>query len=143
MKVLLVHPYMNVRGGAERQVINLGIELKKLGVDVKLLTFLIEKNKGYNEFFDKLEIIVFPKLIPFKYLLEFYPLVVSVMDYSKIFDKFDVINVHNFPANWIIQNCNKPVIWSANEVPWLTYSPTFMRFLRKRFLYKIFAKIDK
>jgi glycosyltransferase involved in cell wall biosynthesis len=47
--------------------------------------------------------------------------------------KYDVVNIHNFPATWAAAGINKPIVWMCNEPPdlWNNPNPNFiLRLLR-------------
>ncbi|MFH1776748.1 MAG: glycosyltransferase family 4 protein [Candidatus Omnitrophota bacterium] len=114
MRVLIVHPGVFVYGGAELLIVKLANYLTKNGVRNSFLTTAIlpamEKElKGTD-------VIVCTRRAPrlFPVLQEARSLYKGVKD---VFSNFDVINVHNFPAELSVFGVRKPVIWMCNEPP--------------------------
>ncbi len=140
MRVLIVNRYMSMYGGAENVVKELSEHLCRAGVKNKVLTLNISdevrrKCKG-------LDIETPDKHFPYAFrsvgffsalgiLDEIYHLRKLVAQHAK---DFDVINVHNFPANWVTGGTGKPVVWMCNEPPdfWNNPHPSLpIRLLRK------------
>lgn len=57
MRIALIHPYLNDRGGSQRYVIEIANNLIKLGIEVDLYAYVFNKNKCYPELTTSLNII--------------------------------------------------------------------------------------
>ncbi|MBN2121425.1 MAG: glycosyltransferase family 4 protein [Candidatus Omnitrophica bacterium] len=123
MKVLIVNRYMGIYGGAEQLVKELSCNLRQRGVKNIVATLNVsdevrEKIKGTY--------VVTPD-IDFSYAFRSSSLVSSLGIFKeayylrqlvkKYYREFDLINIHNFPANWVAGNLGKPVVWMCNEIP--------------------------
>ncbi len=146
MKVLIVNRYMNVYGGAEQVVAKLSNALKKIGVDNLILALnkspFIEKEAGTS--------IISPTThFEYKYrsasFISSLGIIKEIVALRRLLLKyceyFDVINVHNFPANWIVYNIRKPVVWTCNEVPDFYHNPQPSAFIKV--LRNMGIKIDR
>jgi glycosyltransferase involved in cell wall biosynthesis len=129
MKIALIHTPLWGRGGAERQVLMLAIELQKLGNEVELFTPFINREACYPELMRQITIRETPqnRFIPFRQnnisnsstrkigeitnsrnplrriaVNQFYTLgLPSMLRLGKSIPKgFDVINNHNAPTEW-------------------------------------------
>lgn len=116
--VLLVQPYMSVFGGAELVIVKLANYLAKKGIDISILTFSISP-RILRELGD-IQVIIPRKIIEEKrvFLLRILPSVRVLRKFILSHSKdFDVINVHNFPAELALFGCDKPSVWMCNEPP--------------------------
>ena len=129
MKIALIHTPLWGRGGAERQVLMLAIELQKLGNEVELFTPFVNREACYPGLMRQITIRETPqtRFIPFRQINisnsstrkigeitnnrnpfrriavnQFYTLgVPSMLRLGKSIPKgFDVINNHNAPTEW-------------------------------------------
>jgi glycosyltransferase involved in cell wall biosynthesis len=127
MKIAMVHTSLWGRGGAERQLLNLAIELQKLGNEVEIFTPQVNEKTCYPELLKQVKINVLShnRFVPFKNdsntyfdeaadgisirnqiqriaVHQFYtsglPAMVSLG--RMIPDGFDIINNHNPPSEW-------------------------------------------
>ncbi|MDP2676837.1 MAG: glycosyltransferase family 4 protein [bacterium] len=64
MKIALIIRRLNVKGGAQRQILELARELKKRGHDVTLYTFLLSKEHCYADLMQDIDIAVLPDFNP-------------------------------------------------------------------------------
>jgi len=131
MKVLIVHPHMSLYGGAELVIVELANYLTKNGIKNSILTLSmldeIKKDlrgteliipKGKKE--EKKGIFKFLNFTSETLLLRKY-----VHKYRK---EYDVINVHNFPAEYAIFPFTKNVVWMCNEPPMQLYLMENLKF---------------
>lgn len=131
MKVLIVHPHMSLYGGAELVIVKLANYLTKNGIKNSILTLSmldeIKKElkgteliipKGKKE--EKKGIFKFLNFTSETLLLRKY-----VHKYRK---EYDVINVHNFPAEYAIFPFTKNVVWMCNEPPMQLYLMQNLKF---------------
>lgn len=118
MKVLIVYPKMELYGGAELLIVRLANCLTKKRISNALLTTNILREIE-NDFIGTC-IIKYP-LIPlqriFKPLNLFRTLWLLSKGVRKNLKHFDIINVHNYPAELSIYPYHKPVVWMCNEPP--------------------------
>jgi len=59
MRIAMIHRPFGARGGTERQILRLAIELEKIGHEVEIFTNGINED-SYPEFFKKVKINVIP-----------------------------------------------------------------------------------
>ena len=118
MRILLVHPNLNYYGGAELVVTKLANYLEEKGHHIRILTLIVsdEIRKELN-----VPVLSEDKLFDsslFGITKQIYNLNVSI---KNIEDGFDIINVHNFPAELALKGVKTPVVWYCNEPPtyWL------------------------
>jgi len=134
---------MSFYGGAELVVVKLANYLTKKGIKNAILTLEIsqeiKKNLTGTDIIMPKKPLRFPPRIPFSITL---PLVVSTLArlLHKNLERFDVVNVHNFPAELATFHCSRRVVWMCNEPPQLYFtSPKTV----VRFLNEIITAIDK
>lgn len=131
MKVLIVHPHMSLYGGAELVIVKLANYLTKNGIENAILTLSIldeiKKDlkgtkliipKGRKE--EKKGIFKFLNFTSETLLLRKY-----VHKHRK---KYDVVNVHNFPAEYAIFPFVKNTVWMCNEPPMQLYLMSNLKF---------------
>ncbi len=117
MDIGIVHPNLIYPRGAEKQVSKLSHYLQKLDNEVTIYTF--EKSEPYY-FDDELKNVNIVSLdekwiiksklgldIPRWYLLS--------KKLSKELKNHDILNYHNFPAQWVSNFTTMPGIWTCNE----------------------------
>ncbi len=130
MKIALVHTALWGRGGAERQLLNLAIELQKLGNEVEIFTTGVNEKICYPELLKQVTINVMlrNRFVPFKYdndlpvssfgkvgkitnvrnqlqrilVHQFYTFgLPAMLNLGRMIPKgFEVINNHNQPTEW-------------------------------------------
>jgi len=110
MRVLIVNCGMYTYGGAELVIVKLANYMTKKGIKTALLTTSIipEMAKDLHE----TEVIVKKsalKLSPFNDLLSLHKGI------HENLGKYDLINVHNYPAELSTFPFHKPVVWMCNE----------------------------
>jgi glycosyltransferase involved in cell wall biosynthesis len=127
MKIAMVHTSLWGRGGAERQLLNLAIELQKLGNEVEIFTPQVNEKTCYPELLKqvKVNVLSYNRFVPFKNdsntyfdeaaggrsirnqvqriaVHQFYtsglPAMVNLG--RMIPEGFDIINNHNPPSEW-------------------------------------------
>ncbi|MFH1470918.1 MAG: hypothetical protein ABIF01_04170, partial [Candidatus Micrarchaeota archaeon] len=109
MRIAIAHPFLYVRGGAERVVLKIAQKF-----DAKIYCALYEKEKTYKEFKD-LEVEVIPSRL-FGLMPSFLPIRIrhavaagEAFYYKKLSD-YDVVNAQGTPSEWI-RNKNERVVW--------------------------------
>lgn len=129
MKVLIVNRYMGIYGGAETVVKELASHLNNLGVKNLIITLNISEE--VKKICSSLEVITPQKVFSYRFrstdFLSSLGIIREIKTLRYLVKKyasgFDLINVHNFPANWAIAGLNKPVVWMCNEIPDFYYNP--------------------
>jgi len=141
MRVLIVYPKFYIYGGAELVVVRLANYLTEKGVENAILTtaMLPEIEKDLN----KTRVIIHKESkIPFNFLgvREMLALHKGIRNNLK---DFDVINIHNYPAELSFFPFRKPAVWMCNEPPEIVLRINSKQFLFSRLVKKIVLKFDK
>ncbi|MBN1545254.1 MAG: glycosyltransferase family 4 protein [Syntrophaceae bacterium] len=111
MKILIVYPKISVFGGAELVVVHLCNHLATQGHSPALLTGAIIPE--VRDRIRQAEIIECP---PTKRSQNVFEAAYSLWKHVRnICSVFDVINVHNFPAELSAFRCSRPLVWLCNE----------------------------
>jgi len=158
MRIAMVHTPLAGRGGGERQILRLAIELQKQGHRVEIFTNAVDEERCYPNLLKKVTINVVPH--PFVRFGHFYVRVAKKRAnlYDTVFPRmlnigrsipkgFDIINNHNFPTEWAAFLAKKrlkiPVVWMCNEPPFWFFHPEQRRGSLKSSwpLFEIFDKI--
>ena len=156
----MIHTPLTGRGGGERQILRLAIELQKAGHEVEIFTSAVNEEKCYPDMLKNLKInaISYP-LAPFKstgsssseevektsYVRtlsrkvvkrHYYTSAISMIHIGrKLPRRFDIINNHNFPSEWAAFIAKKrlkvPIVWMCNEPPFWFFLPNYMEGLQK------------
>lgn len=115
MRVLIVYPKFFIYGGAELVIVKLANYLTKKGIENAILTTAmlpeVEKDLEGTEIIIKKE----PK-IPLN-LLGFKDILTLHKGISDNLNNFDLINVHNYPAEISLFPYHKAAVWMCNEPP--------------------------
>lgn len=135
MKVLIVQPNMDLYGGAEHLIVKLCNYLSLENIPNTILTTSINPHikKDLTKtsiLFSPKPIIKTPKII--SHLFMAYNLRKTI---KKHITHYDIINLHNFPAELSAYNLNKPTIWMCNEPAQLN--------LNNSTLNSLFLKLEK
>jgi glycosyltransferase involved in cell wall biosynthesis len=109
VKIALLHPSLKPPRGAERQVCNLAFHLQKMKHDVTLYVFDEEVNPVFNDLLKSIDVKVIDVGNKGRDML------FTLKKFGKEFDKYDIINPHNFFTHWVVNYVKKPVVWSCNE----------------------------
>ncbi len=114
MKLILLQPYLNLRGGVERVILKVA---QHYGASIYTLEY--DKDATFSEFSD-IDVRLIGKDIPlsdklpyrasqgFRYGYNFYNM--------KIKEDYDVLNPHISPSEWI-RNKNERVLWYCHTPP--------------------------
>jgi glycosyltransferase involved in cell wall biosynthesis len=142
----MIHTLLTGRGGGERQILRLAIELQKLGHEVKIFVNAVDEETCYPNLLNKVTInVISHPLVRFKPL---YRRVVKKRGifYDSVFPRminigrsipkgFDIINNHNYPTEWAALIARRrlkiPVVWMCNEPPFWFFLPENRKQLRK------------
>lgn len=136
MRVLIVHPRINIYGGAELLIVRLANYLTGKGIKNALLTTSITPEVKAD--LKGTDMIIKKKSMP-NVIGEILALQKGVRDNL---NNFDVINVHNFPAELSIFPFHKPCVWMCNE-PELYLSLKLNISFRTRLLYSSLWPFDR
>jgi len=141
MRVLIVYPKFYIYGGAELVVVRLANYLTRKGIQNAILTtaMLPEIEKDL----DKTKVIIQKESkIPFNFLglREILALHKGIRDNL---DNFDVINIHNYPAEISFFPFQKPAVWMCNEPPEIVLRLDSEQSLFSRLAKKTILKFDK
>jgi glycosyltransferase involved in cell wall biosynthesis len=162
MRIAMLHPSLTWRGGAERQMLNLAIELQRAGHTVEIFTCALN-NQCYPAFIKQLTVHIIKapgfqknqsspqkRTIAtrlagrFRAYTDDLPAMLAL---GKSIPKgFDVINNHNFPTEWAAFYAKKrldaPIVWMCNEPPFWFSDSSKQRGLGKINL-PLFEGLDK
>lgn len=108
MKLVLVHPFLYTRGGAERVVLKIAQHF-----DAKIYCSIYEPQNTFSEFKDLDIHVVKTKLRPMfsRFSKRIRDAVAAGIEfYSLKLDDYDVVNAQGTPSEWI-RNMNRPVVW--------------------------------
>jgi glycosyltransferase involved in cell wall biosynthesis len=120
MNVLIVHPQMEIYGGAETVIVHLARYLASKDVETRILTLCTADHPDYRG----LDIVTPKEAIGYRIRgtrlsdsLEVLTLASSLRRLVKEYvAEYHLVNAHNFPATWA-SGIVKPVVWQANEFP--------------------------
>ena len=123
MRVLIVNRYMSMYGGAETVVKELALNLKALNIENLIITLNISEET--RKICQGLDMALPKKHFPYKFRSTDFFSSIGIIEEARhlrrLVEKyapgFDVINVHNFPAEWVTGGLGKPVVWMCNEIP--------------------------
>jgi glycosyltransferase involved in cell wall biosynthesis len=144
MRIAMIHTPLMGRGGGERQILRLTIELQKLGHEVEIFTNAVNEKACYPNLLNKVTInVISHPLVRFKPYRK-----IAIINIGRNMPKrFDIINNHNFPTEWAAffakARLKIPVVWMCNEPPYWFWRPE-QREGRHKInwpLYEIFDKI--
>jgi glycosyltransferase involved in cell wall biosynthesis len=147
MKIAIIQPYLKHSTGGERQVLELATELQKKGHYVKIFTSVLDKTQCFPDLVKKNNIKVVSN-IKFSKFPQYNGIIAMLKIGGQISKDFDIINIHNFPAEWAGFLAKKrlkiPVVWMCNEPPFWFFYPKNRGGIKNRILnwplYEIFDK---
>lgn len=142
MRVLVVYPKICVYGGAELLLVRLCNYLTKKGIKNSILTtsILPEVQKdliGTNIIIQKIPKV--PNIL--NNLFNLNEIIALNKGIRNNLGNFDLINVHNYPAEISIFPYRKPTVWMCNEPELYLIYPSFS--LKAKLLLKIFFEMEK
>ncbi|GFP21425.1 phosphatidyl-myo-inositol dimannoside synthase [Candidatus Hakubella thermalkaliphila] len=142
MRIAFVHPALAGKGGGERQLLNLAIQLQKKGHKVEIFTRYVDPINCYPALVEQVKVntlsastepILINKLSFWlgksKFLFraavdigknykDFFTMLILGLSVPK---HFDIINCHNFPTEWAAfiakLRTRIPIVWHCNEPP--------------------------
>lgn len=172
MRIALLQPSLTLRGGAERQVLNLAIELHKAGHEVEIFTCALN-DRCYPEKLSQLVVKVIkppitigrqsknlgqnsnPQIVQQRNAARrlagsfrnyYYSLPAMLNLGMKIPKGFDIINIHNPPTEWAAffakKRINAPIVWMCNEPPFWFTDPKQRKGLGK-INFPLYEGLDK
>ena len=113
-KILIVHPYLTQRGGAERKMLLIAKELVSRGYQVTILLKKYDKKNTFLEFIDdRVNITSLNSKNKLAWIIDVLRYLMS--------NKFDLIIAHNNPANvpvslYKLLFAKQKTAWICNEV---------------------------
>jgi len=142
LRIALLHNSLDVRGGAEKQLLNLTRELKSFGHEIKIYVSKLDKEKCYSELMDGLKII---ECGGYGYDNIRKQILFSKRYMEKMAEKIepcDIINCHNFPTTYAAVAAKKrfkvPIVWTCNEPPFPPlYTGIRINYSIKSLIYRI------
>jgi len=142
MRVLVVYPKIYVYGGAELLLVRLCNYLTKKGIKNSILTTSIlpevqEDLIGTNIIIQKIPKI--PSIL--NNLFRLNEIIALNRGIRNNLSNFDLINVHNYPAEISIFPYRKSTVWMCNEPELYLIYPNFS--LKSKLLLKIFFEMEK
>jgi len=142
MRVLVVYPKIYVYGGAELLLVRLCNYLTKKGIKNSILTTSIlpevqEDLIGTNIIIRKIPKI--PSIL--NNLFRLNEIIALNKGIRNNLSNFDLINVHNYPAEISIFPYRKPTVWMCNEPELYLIYPNFS--LKSKLLLRIFFEMEK
>jgi glycosyltransferase involved in cell wall biosynthesis len=144
LKILIVNPHLHLYGGADLVIVKLANYLINQGIETSILTLSISE-KVRNEL-KGVEIIIPGKQQGYKKsALSFIKEGFILWNYiRKNGKKYDVINIHNFPAEFSAFLCKKPTVWLCNEPPGIwPEMQTRKLSIFKKILYRLALESEK
>ncbi len=118
MRVLIVHPRMDIYGGAEVLIVRLANYLSRNDIENALLTTNLSAPIEKDLVGTKVFSYPYTRFHGFRAPLNLFRLIwVLHNGIRKHLNDFDVINVHNYPAELSVFPFQKPVVWMCNEPP--------------------------
>ncbi len=142
MKIIILQPYLNLRGGVERVVLKIATHYK-----APIYTLEYESGTTFPEFGD-LDIRVIGKRAPLSDALPYRASQGFRFGYNfynmRINEDYDVLNAHISPSEWIRHN-NSRVLWYCHTPPREVYDlyATRMKYrsYKEKFVYSAMTKV--
>jgi len=129
MKIAIIIRKLNIKGGAQRQALELASNLKKRGHEVVLYTFVYSKDDCYEKLLDSLKVV---RLDDYKVSSNYFINLILENKLSKklafLIDKdTEVLNPHDQVSYKVATYFKKkvkkiPSIWMMNDMPTKTWS---------------------
>ncbi len=144
MKLIIIQPYLNLRGGAERVMLKIAQHY-----DAKIYTLEYSPNTTFPEFKDT-NIQIVGKKVPLSEMLPYRASQGLRYGYNfynmQIKEDYDVLNAHISPSEWI-RHKNLRVLWYCHTPPREVYdlyeSRMRNRSYRQKIIYSTMAKTYK
>jgi glycosyltransferase involved in cell wall biosynthesis len=137
MRVLIVNPNIYIYGGAERVIVKLCDYLSKAGIETCLITTSIIPEVKAD--LPNTRVVISPNVAQ-STIGEMRALHGAI---KSLEGDFDIINAHNFPANFCCLGTKTPVVWMCNE-PGLHINIRLKSLpLRFRLFYRALAPLER
>ncbi|MGC8699685.1 MAG: glycosyltransferase [Candidatus Micrarchaeia archaeon] len=144
MKLVIVQPYLTLRGGAERVILKIAEHY-----NAKIYTTEYSQSTTFNEF-KNFDIEVIKKHVPLSNKLPYRASQGLRYGYTfynlKLKEDYDLINAHISPSEWI-RHKNKKVLWYCHTPPREVYDLYAERMKNRsyteKFIYATFTKAYK
>ena len=113
-KIAIFHPYLNIRGGAERKLLFICQKLIENHFNVELFVFRFDKEKTFHE--------IIPSQLKITEIRSFHKLIWVLKIFFRIKKgEFDLLIASNYPANLPLIlykrfSPKKKTVWICNEV---------------------------
>ncbi|MGC8623098.1 MAG: glycosyltransferase [Candidatus Micrarchaeia archaeon] len=134
MKLLIVQPFLNIKGGYARVILKIAQHY-----DATIYTLEYEKDKTFDEF-KSINIKTISKHVPFSEMLPYRASQGLRYGYAfynmKLEDDFDLINAHISPSEFI-RHKNSPVLWYCHTPPREVYDMYSIRMKGRSYKDKI------
>lgn len=129
MKIAIAVYDLNIKGGTQRQVLELAVCLKNFGHQVDVYTCFYDKENCYTELCEQLNIIFVKKgeqshtkLSKIKRRLNIFKLSEELTTLKNLIKKrenyYDVINIHDYEVYKIAKHIkNDNIVWMLNDIP--------------------------
>jgi len=118
MRVLIVYPDMHLYGGAELLVVKLANYLTRNRIENGVLTTDVSTEIREDLQGTRILQYAYPNQSGTGKVYNLFRKIQRLRQgLHENLDQYDVINVHNFPAELAIYPCRKPVVWMCNEPP--------------------------
>ncbi|MDP3770358.1 MAG: glycosyltransferase family 4 protein, partial [bacterium] len=126
MKIAIIVRKLNVKGGTQRQSLHLARELKKMGHEVTLYTFLYSPEQCYGELLQGLRVVSLERY-PSSGFLFFQEYAVAKELSQMIDSQTDLLNPHDQVSYRVASYMkrrvrNIPSVWMMNDLPTKTFS---------------------
>ncbi len=144
MKIAILHPNLDVKSGAERQVLQLALGLKEKGHEITIYVSKLDPNNCFPELIKKVKVVEcggygYKDMKKMILLSPYYmrKMAKKILEDIKSGQDYDVIHCHNYPSTYAAviikkklrrlnsEKLNKkkqekidvPIVWMCNEPP--------------------------
>lgn len=127
MKIAIVLWDLNIKGGTQRQALELALNLQNIGHQVDVFCYYYDIEKCYQNICNKLNIYYVSKNRPtrdkrIKRIISIFTPSKRVKELQEVIEKrninYDVINLHDYNVHTLSQIINhKNIIWMMNDIP--------------------------
>jgi len=124
----MLHNLCIWRGGAERLILSLSGELRRLGYDIDVFTLRYDRARCFPEFLGEIKVTGLSRIFRSRIFSATPPL--QALELALRIPKgYDIIHAHNFPTNiaaFLATKLNRgyvdtPYLWQCNEPPRILY----------------------
>jgi len=127
-RVCMLHNLCIWRGGAERLILSLSSELRRLGYDIDVFALRYDRTRCFPELLGETKVRGLSRIFQSRIFSATPPL--QALELAlRIPEGYDIIHAHNFPANiaaFLATRLNRsyldtPYLWQCNEPPRILY----------------------